>query len=140
MLRKSGRVKNFTLSGSEDSKFKAVATFASPSGAQSAIRDANGQTLLVAVPTKLFLDALASVKLKILRAMYGAVRDDIDSLAAQVLCDNFVRIRAYSLSEPEQRHLTLLIYVQEAAKVAKAKGALEAILAGTRATCKSQTL
>lgn len=109
---------------------KAMARFETGEDARKAVNQLNGQKVPQFANTKLFVSPLVSVKFNAPKAMYRAVRGDFDRLKSQAWDAGHVHIKAYPPVDPTQRLIALRIYGEDAKAVAKAKSALENILAG----------
>ena len=118
---------NSTLSATQ---VKAIARFQAGEDARKAINQLNGQKVSQLANTKLFVSPLISVKFNVPKAMYRAVRGDVDHLKSQVWDAGYVHIKTYPPVDPTQKLITLRLYGEDAKAVAKAKSALEKILAG----------
>ena len=109
---------------------KAIARFESVEHARKAVNQLSGQKLPHLANSKLFVSPLISVKFNVPRAMYSAIRGDVDHLKSQIWDAGHVHIKAYPPIDPTQKLITLRLYGENAKAVAKAKSAFERILAG----------
>lgn len=121
---------NFTISATQ---VKAIARFQSGEHARKAVNQLSGQKVPQLANSSLFVSPLISVKFNVLRAMYSAIRGDVDHLKSQIWDAGHVHIKAYPPMDPTQKLITLQIYGDDAKAIAKAKSAFERILAGDMA-------
>lgn len=139
VLQKAGSLESFDVNSSANPRFeKAFAKFSSPQEARSAVQRYNGH-LLPELKTKLFLNLLVSVKFKILRNLFKAVETELNDLRIQFLAGDYITLKTYQ-SEDRPTLLTLRVYGDDAKSVAKAKGSIEIILAGTPAKKEDRIL
>ena len=118
---------NSTLSATQ---VKAIARFKTGEDARKAVNQLNGQKISQFVNSKLFVSPVVSVKFNVPKPMYRAIRGDFDELKSQVWDAGHVHIKAYPPVDPTQRLIAIRLYGEDAKAVAKAKSALEKILAG----------
>lgn len=109
---------------------KAIARFQTGEHARKAVNQLSGQKMHQLANSKLFVSPLISVKFNVPKAMYGAIRGEIDHLRSQSWDAGHVHIKSYPPSDPTQKLIALRLYGEDAKAVAKAKGAFEKILAG----------
>ena len=109
---------------------KAIARFQSGEHARKAVNELSGQKMPQFANSKLFVSPLISVKFNVPRVMYSAIRGDVDRLKYQIWDAPRVNLKAYPPIEPTQKLIALRLYGEDAKAVAKAKSALETILAG----------
>ena len=118
---------NFTASAT---LVKAVARFLTREDARKAVDLLNGMKVPQFANSKLFVSPLISVKFNVPKAMYRAIRKDIDHLKDQLWATDNLHIKSYPPADPRQKLITLRIYGEDAKAVARLKSALEKILAG----------
>ena len=109
---------------------KAMARFKTAEDARKAVNQLNKQKIPQLANSKLFVNPLVSVKFNVPKAMYRAIRGDFDQLKSQVWDAGYVHFKAYPPADPTQTLIALRLYGEDAKAVAKAKSALEKILAG----------
>ena len=109
---------------------KAFARFETGEDARKAVNQLNGQKIPQLANSKLFVSHLISVKFNVPKAMYRAIRGDFDHLKSQAWGSGHVHVKSYPPLDPTQKLIGLRIYGEDAKAVAKAKSALEKILAG----------
>ena len=109
---------------------KAIARFGKWEDARKAVYHLSGRKMPQLANTKLFVSPLISVKFNIPKAMYRAIRGDFDHLKSQAWAAGHVHIKAYPPVDHTQKLIGLRLYGEDAKAVAKAKSALERILAG----------
>lgn len=109
---------------------KAIARFQSGEHARKAVSDLSGQKMPQFANSKLFVSPLISVKFNVPRAMYSAIRGDVEHLKYQMWDTGLVFIKAYPPLEPTQKLIVLRLHGEDAKGVAKAKSAFEKVLAG----------
>ena len=122
---------NYTASATQ---VKAIARFQAAEDARKAVVQLSGKQMPELANSKVFVSLLISVKFNVLKAMYRAIRDEVDHLKAQVWDTGHVHIKAYPPADPTQRLICLRLYGEDAKAVAKAKSALEKTLVGDVAT------
>ena len=108
---------------------KAIARFQAGEDARKTVKQLNGQKISQLANTELFVSPLISVKFSVPKAMYRAVRGDVDHFKSQVWDAGYVHIKAYPPVDLTQRLIALRLYGEDAKAVAKAKGAFEKTLA-----------
>lgn len=113
---------------------KAIARFSTGEDARKAVKELNGKKVPELANSNLFVSPLISVKFSVPKAMYRAIRLDIDHLKDQIRATGHVHIKSYPPANPTQKLIALRIYGEDAKAVAKSKSALERILAGDVAT------
>lgn len=111
-------------------QIKAIARFQTEEHARRAVIQLSGQRMSQLANSRVFVSHLISVKFNVPKAMYSAVRGDVDHLKSQMWDAGHVHIRAYPSVEPTQKLIALRLYGEDAKAVAKAKSAFEKILAG----------
>lgn len=121
---------NSTISATQ---VKAIARFQSGEDARKAVNQLSGQKMPQLANSRLFVSPLISVKFNVPRAMYSAIRGDVDHLKSQIWDAGHVHIKAYPPIDPTQKLITIRLYGEDAKAVAKAKSAFERILAGDMA-------
>ena len=109
---------------------KAFARFETGEDARKAVNQLNGQKIPQLANSKLFVSPLISVKFNVPKAMYRAIRGDFDHLKSQAWDSGYVHLKSYPPVEATQKLIGLRLYGEDAKAVAKAKSALEKILAG----------
>ena len=109
---------------------KAIARFQTGEDACTAANQLGEQKIPQLGNSKLFVSPLSSVKFKFSKAVYSAIRGDVDHLKSQIWDAAHVHIKAYPPVDPSQKLITLRLYGDDAKAVAKAKSAFEKILAG----------
>lgn len=109
---------------------KAIARFETGEDARKAVNQLNGQKIPQLANSKLFVSHLISVKFNVPKAMYRAIRGDFDYLKSQAWDVGYVNIKSYPPSDITQKFIRLRLFGEDAKAVAKAKSALEKILAG----------
>ena len=109
---------------------KAVARFQTGECAREAVHHLSGRKMPQLANSKLFVSPLISVKFNFPKAIYRAIRGDIDHLKAQIWEAGHVHIKVYSPVDPTQKLIVLRLYGEEVKAIAKAKCAVERILAG----------
>lgn len=114
-------------------KGKATARFVNAEDARKAAYQLNGRKLPELGNSKVHVTAIVSVKLSVQASILRAVQADVDELKAQLWEDHHVHIKIYD-APTHSLHMTLRIYGDDRQAVAKAKGSVEKILAGTVAT------
>ncbi|ERF72296.1 hypothetical protein EPUS_02183 [Endocarpon pusillum Z07020] len=138
-LLKAGSLESFDVNSSANPRFeKAFAKFSSPQEARTAVQRFSGH-LMPEIRTKLFLNLLVSVKFKILRDLYRAVESELNDLRIQILAEDYITLKTYQ-SEDRPTLLTLRVYGEDPKAVAKAKSAIEIILAGVPAKKEDRPL
>lgn len=118
---------NSTISATQ---VKAIARFQTEEDARKAVNQLSGQKMSQLANSRLFVSPLISVKFNVPRAMYSAIRGDVDHLKFQIWDAGHVHIKAYPPIDPMQKLIALRLYGEDAKAVAKAKSAFERILAG----------
>ncbi|CAD6593308.1 MAG: hypothetical protein ASARMPRED_007271 [Alectoria sarmentosa] len=109
---------------------KAIARFQTGEHARKAVNQLSGQKMPQLANSKLFVSPLISVKFNVPKAMYSVIRGDVDHLKSQIWDAGHVHIKVYLPVDPTQKLIALRLYGEDANAVAKAKSALERILAG----------
>ena len=109
---------------------KAIARFQTGACARAAVHHLSGRKIPQLANSKLFVSPLISVKFNFPKAIYNVIRRDIDHLKAQIWEAGHVHIKVYPPVDPTQKLIALRLYGEEVKAVAKAKSALEKILAG----------
>ena len=109
---------------------KAVARFQTGDCARAAVHHLSGRKMPQLANSKLFVSPLISVKFNFPKAIYRVIRGDIDHLKAQFWEAGHVHIKVYPPVDPTQKLIVLRLYGEEVKAVAKAKCAVEKILAG----------
>lgn len=109
---------------------KSIARFQTGEDARKAVNQLSGQKLPQLGKSKLFVSPLISVKFNVPKAMYSAIRGEVDQLRSQFWEAGHVHIKAYPPVDPTQKLIALRLYGEDAKPVAKAKSAFEEILAG----------
>ncbi|KAL9629000.1 MAG: hypothetical protein Q9164_007064, partial [Protoblastenia rupestris] len=139
LLQKAGSLESFNVNSSANPRFeKAFAKFSSPQEARSAVQRFSGHRM-PGIGTKLFLNLLVSVKFKILRDLFRAVETELNDLRVRILADDYITLKTYQ-SEDRPTLLTLRVYGEDPKAVAKAKSAIEVILAGVPAKKENRLL
>lgn len=121
---------NSTMSATQ---VKAIARFQSGEHARKAVNELSGEKMPQFANSKLFVSPLISVKFNVPRAMYSAIREDVNRLKFQIWDAGHVghvHIKAYPPMEPTQKLIVLRLSGEVAKAVAKAKSTFERILAG----------
>ena len=121
---------NSTISATQ---VKAIARFQSGEHARKAVNQLSGQKMPQLSNSRLFISPLISVKFNVPKAMYSAIRGDVERLKSQIWDAGHVHIKAYPPIDPTQKLITLRLHGEDAKAVAKAKSAFERILAGDMA-------
>ncbi|CAF9924986.1 hypothetical protein IMSHALPRED_006344 [Imshaugia aleurites] len=109
---------------------KAIARFQTGEDARKAVNQLSGQKMPELGNSKLFISPLISVKFNLPKAMYSAIRGDVDHLKSQIWDAGHVHIKAYSPVDPTQKNIAVRLYGEYANAVAKAKSSFEKILTG----------
>ena len=109
---------------------KAIARFETEEDARKAVHQLNGQKIPQLANSKLFVSHLISVKFNVPKAMYRAIRGDFDQLKSQAWDAGYVNAKSYPPVDNTQKFIRLRLLGEDAKAVAKAKSALEKILAG----------
>lgn len=117
-------------STTSSTQVKAIARFQTGEHARKAVNQLSGQKMPQLANSKFFVSPLISVKFNVPRAMYTAIRGDVDRLKSQIWDAGHVHIKAYPPVDPTQKLIALRLYGEDAKAVAKAKSAFEKILAG----------
>ena len=112
---------------------KAIARFQTGGHARKAVNQLSGQKMPQLANSKLFVSPLISVKFNVPKAMYSAIRGEVDHLKSQIWDAGHVHIKAYLPMDPTQKLIALRLYGEDANAVAKAKSAFEKILVGDMA-------
>jgi len=112
-------------------RMKGMAKFQSAEDARKAVKDLSGTKIPQLGNSKLFVNPLISVKFTILTDMYQIIQAEIDTLGSHIWEVGKVHIKDYKPTEPGQKLIAVRIYGEDAKSVAKAKSALEKILAGS---------
>ena len=130
LLDRVGPLEGWELSSTTSAtQVKAIARFETGEDARKAVNQLNGQKIAQLANSKLFVSPLISVKFNVPKAMYRAIREDFDHLKSQAW-DEHVHVKSYPPLDPMQKFIGLRVYGEDAKAVAKAKSALEKILAG----------
>lgn len=114
-------------------KGKATARYVNAEDARKAAYQLNGRKLPELGNSKVHVSAIVSIKLSVQASILRAVQADVDELKAQLWEAHHVHIKSYD-APTHSLHMTLRIYGDDRQAVAKAKGSVEKILAGTVAT------
>ncbi len=109
---------------------KAIARFHTAEDARKAVSQLNKQKMAQFGNSKLFVSPLISVKFNVPKAMYRAIRSDVDQLGSRIWDAEHIHIKAYPPADPPQKLITIRFYGEDTKAVAKAKSAFEKILAG----------
>ena len=112
------------------SHVRATARFRSADDARRAISKFNEVKIPTLGNTKLSLRPLVSVLFDVPLNIYSAIGDDIGNLQRMIWDAGRVRLKVYSPWGPAEHQVSLQLQGENAAAVAKAKGALERILIG----------
>ncbi|OJD32092.1 rna recognition motif protein [Diplodia corticola] len=115
---------------------RATARFVNAEDARTAASQLDGSKVAELGNGRIHVSAITSVKLSVQVSILRAVQADMDELKAQVWGTHHVRIKAYDVTPAAHKpHMTTLrIYGDNREAVAKAKGSVERMLAGTVAT------
>ena len=131
LLNRVGPLEGWDLSSTASTtQVKAIARFETGEDARKAVNQLNGYKVPQLAHTRLFVSHLISVKFNVPRAMYRAIRGDFDQLKSQGWDSGHVHVKSYPPVDPTQKFIWLRLYGEDAKAVAKAKSALEKILAG----------
>ncbi|KAB2569621.1 E3 ubiquitin-protein ligase makorin [Lasiodiplodia theobromae] len=111
-------------------KGKATARFVSAEDARKAASQLDGRKVPELGYSKVHVSAIVSIKLSVQLLILRAVQTDVDELKAQIWETHHVHIKVYD-PPAHSLYTTLRIYGDDRKAVAKAKGSVEKILAGT---------
>ena len=131
LLDRVGPLEGWELSSTTSAtQVKAIARFETGEDARRAVNQLNGQKIPQLANSKLFVSLQISVKFNVPKAMYRAIREDVDYLKSQAWDSEHVYIKSYPPADATQKFIRLRLFGEDAKAVAKAKSALEKILAG----------
>lgn len=134
LLRQIGTVESWEASSVvSPTQVKATARFNNSEDARMAVKKLDGKTLSILGNSKLFVRPLVSLKFNVLIDMYNAIQGDFDDLKSQIWDSGHVHFKAYPATDSSQKTVVVRLYGEDAKPVAKAKSALEKILAGSAA-------
>ncbi|KAI9768300.1 MAG: hypothetical protein M1839_004135 [Geoglossum umbratile] len=141
LLSQSGSLESFEVSPvTHPVRIKAIARFSSAEDARKVTKDLNGTNLPELGRSKLFLTPHVVFKFNVLLDMYEAIQGELDDLKPLIWNDGHVNLTAYPPTEnAAKRFTTLRVTGGDVKSVAKAKGQVETILAGTLAVMSGKT-
>ena len=131
LLKRVGPLEGWESSSTASAtQVKAIARFETGEDARKAVHQLNGQKISQLANSRLFVSHLISVKFNVPKAMYRAIREDFEQLKSQAWGSGHVYVKSYPPADPTQKFIGLRLSGEDAKAVAKAKSALEKLLAG----------
>lgn len=109
---------------------KVMARFHTSDDAHAAIQKWNGTKIPEFANSKIFIRPQISVKFNVLKGVHNAAKGYLDGLG-QIWEAGHVYAKAYRTTDPLQKMIAIRIHGEDNRRVAKAKSALENILAGS---------
>ncbi|CZR68195.1 uncharacterized protein PAC_18094 [Phialocephala subalpina] len=140
LLREVGGLESFQHSAIEgSSKMKAMAHFSEREKAAEAVRRLHDTKVPELGDTKIFIAHVISVKYNVLNGIIKAMQSEIDKLRDISWKESHVQLRTYPQTDLRKPFTTLRVSGENLKSVAKAKAALEKLLAGTKVVSKDSS-
>ncbi len=131
MLSGFGFLENLELNDTfSPNQVRATARFATDEAARSAVRELSGVRVIPLGKSKLWVNPLVSVKFNVLRDVYSAIQEELDSAKPRFWAAGHVKLKVFPPSSFSQNLIAVRLYGENARSVAQAKDSLEKILAG----------